>query len=709
MNTLVHSYASSKASSSSAVVEIDTPEWIPFVEGLTPLCFCLFPTGLLELQNMELEQRCLVQEGALKERDLQGLRLTRQLKAAHRVIAAQKAAIGQMSHGTTSGTTATSVAGASTSDSQTGKDGDVADEHAASAPASLTSSSSRPPLRHHADSFSSVRPGPLRGDSLEEDYSEEDDYDINDGSRTGAGVDAGGVEGGGVEEVNEQGGKGTDAANLRKLLLRLGSRHPPHLDPSTLSVNASSSTMMNMGMGATAEHSYSPALSLDSPPSDGSFLPVELDALNGGTSSGNGHGNAYNNDYGSSSSSSDNGRVDHHNSSSSEFGSSQHKAFSTPPTAFGPMSRAGGTAGAQPPATAGGLRAMTNIVAAQLEEYSAAGGGGNGSGQVLSAGAGNGGDYDYDRAASGEGEDDRDDGRNGDGNERQQPSAGSQVKQPTDPSQVSSMPWSLQSDLDHESLAAAAGTVDDGGADGGAISANDGSSDGASPPFKDHHNSLLNQVHHWGSNSPSSLSSDPAMTTASTGGSAINAAAASATNATATAAPVDTERQVKEEAKAPPSAKDGIQAALAQAAAIAASERESELARSGAEAMAFSSAPQATSTDQSYSSGNDDLSSTLASEASGEDVGANSVHSAPTEEAEATVPSGSSGGRGREPSIDVDLLRGSSDDFGVSERSDIIFYYLVCCRSFFLLRTVRARPHLFPYLFHEQHHFLNDL
>ena len=660
---------------------------------------------------MELEQRCLVQEGALKERDLQGLRLTRQLKAAHRVIAAQKAAIGQMSTGASS--SSAPGANVSATDSHTGQDGEFANENAAASTtvsgrdggslvSSFSSSSSRPPLRHHADSFSSVRPGPLRGDSLEEEFSEEeeqDDDDVNEGSRGGRGDDGASGEGDGGEGGNSDppGGKDSDAAKLRKLLLRLGSRHPPRRDTSSSSTIAASSEMET-----AVEHSYSPALSLDSPPSAGLFLPVELESSYGGGNSANGHGNAYNNDYGSSSSSSDNGRVDYDNSNNSEFGSSQHKAFSTPPTAFGPMSRAAGAA-AQPPATAGGLRAMTNIVAAQLEEYSAAGGGG---GQSLSGGEAGNNDAGYRDTAGDEGEDDRADGRNVDSNERQQPTVGSQAKQPTGTSQASSMPWSLQSDLDHESLAAA-GTVD-GSADGGART-NNGGNDGASPPFKDHHNTLLNQVHHWGSNNPSSLSSDPAMTTASTGGSAINAAAASATNATATAAPVDTERQVKEEAKAPPSAKDGIQAALAQAAAIAASERESELARSGAEAMAFSSAPQATSTDQSYSSGNDDLSSTLASEASGEDVGANSVHSAPTEEAEATVPSGSSGGRGREPSIDVDLLRGSSDDFGVSERSDIIFYYLVCCRSFFLLRTVRARPHLFPYLFHEQHHFLNDL
>jgi hypothetical protein len=34
---------------------------------------------------MELEQRSLVQEGMIKERDLTVLRLTRQLKAAHKV------------------------------------------------------------------------------------------------------------------------------------------------------------------------------------------------------------------------------------------------------------------------------------------------------------------------------------------------------------------------------------------------------------------------------------------------------------------------------------------------------------------------------------------------------------------------------------------------------------------------------------------------
>lgn len=45
----------------------------------------LYTTGLLELQNMELEQRSLVQEGMIKERDLTVLRLTRQLKAAHKV------------------------------------------------------------------------------------------------------------------------------------------------------------------------------------------------------------------------------------------------------------------------------------------------------------------------------------------------------------------------------------------------------------------------------------------------------------------------------------------------------------------------------------------------------------------------------------------------------------------------------------------------
>lgn len=46
----------------------------------------LYTTGLLELQNMELEQRSLVQEGMIKERDLTILRLTRQLHAAHKVL-----------------------------------------------------------------------------------------------------------------------------------------------------------------------------------------------------------------------------------------------------------------------------------------------------------------------------------------------------------------------------------------------------------------------------------------------------------------------------------------------------------------------------------------------------------------------------------------------------------------------------------------------